>query len=223
MRPARPSLERHNEDRQRYRTSTVSLRREPELLEDLDDDELLLLSSRRSDAFGVFYQRHAEELLAYFARRTFDADVAAELTAETFATALVARGKYRPDGGAAVRWLFGIAGHQLSRYFRRAAVDSRARRRVGIGEVELTEADYERIDELMDLQRIRRAVGSAFGQLSDDQREAVGLRVVEGRPYREVAEILGLTEQAVRARVARGLRRLGSLLQVDPRLERERT
>jgi DNA-directed RNA polymerase specialized sigma24 family protein len=52
----------------------------------LTDDELL--SSNDPEAFGVFYDRHVKALLGYFARRTFDAEEAADLTAETFASAL---------------------------------------------------------------------------------------------------------------------------------------
>src|SRR5207253_4400150 len=38
------------------------------MLEDLDDEELLVLSARRPEAFGTFYERHAEPLLRFFAR-----------------------------------------------------------------------------------------------------------------------------------------------------------
>ena len=179
---------------------------------DLDDDELLLLSRARADAFGELYDRHAGELLRFFVRRTFDPETAAELTAETFAQAFVSRHRFRPQGGGATAWLYGIARHQLSRFHRRGAVDARARRRLGMPQRELSEEDYDRIEELMDTQEVRGAVADAFALLSSEQREAVNLRVVEGRPYQEVAEHTGSSEQTARARVSRGLRRLGTLL-----------
>ena len=40
------------------------------VFEDLEDEELLVLSRRRPDAFGAFYERHAEAVLRFFARRT---------------------------------------------------------------------------------------------------------------------------------------------------------
>ena len=55
----------------------------------------------------------------------------------------------------------------------------------------------------------------AYQSLSPDQRDALTLRVVEGRPYPEVASALSCTEQAARARVSRALRRLGDLLELD--------
>src|SRR2546423_9471566 len=42
------------------------------VFEDLADEELLALSARRAEAFGAFYERHAEPLLRFFARRTVD-------------------------------------------------------------------------------------------------------------------------------------------------------
>jgi RNA polymerase sigma-70 factor (ECF subfamily) len=180
---------------------------------ELDDDELVLLSRARPEAFGELFDRHAESVLRFFVRRTFDPDVAAELTAETFAQAFVSRLRFVPQGGGALAWLYGIAKHQLSRYHRRGAVAAKARKKLGMPPRELSEEDYDRIEELMDTENVRGAVADAFALLSDDQREAVNLRVVEGRPYDEVAALTGATEQTARARVSRGLRRLGTLLE----------
>src|SRR5688572_24452388 len=46
-----------------------------------------LLASRDPAAFEVFYGRHVESLLGFFARRTHDPELAADLAAETFAAA----------------------------------------------------------------------------------------------------------------------------------------
>ena len=183
------------------------------MFEELTDDELLLLARTRPDAFGAFYRRHAEALLRFFARRTFDPEAAAELTAETFASALEGCRRFRPRGAGAEAWLYGIGRHQLAHFFRKGAVDARARERLGLPEREVSDRDYERIEELMDFDQVRRAVADAFSLLSDEQREAVSLRVVEGLSYAEVAEALVCTEQAARARVSRGLKRLSGLLE----------
>ena len=55
-----------------------------------------ILASHDTQAFGVFYDRHAGALLGYFARRTGDAQAAADLTAETFASAISAQDRYVP-------------------------------------------------------------------------------------------------------------------------------
>jgi RNA polymerase sigma-70 factor (ECF subfamily) len=58
------------------------------------------------------------------------------------------------------------------------------------------------------------AIAIACSVLSEEQRYARTLRVVEGRPYNEVAEHLSCTEETARARVSRGLRRLARVLDV---------
>ena len=117
-----------------------------------------MLSTRRAEAFGTFYERHAERLLRFFARRTLDPEPAAELTAETFAEAFVCRRRFRPRGLGGAGWLYGIARHQLSRFHRRGEVAARARRSLGPRERSVSEEDYERIEDLMDLEGIRKAI-----------------------------------------------------------------
>lgn len=180
--------------------------------EDWDDVELIVRSWDEPEAFGVVFERHAETLLGYFARRTLDPEAAAELTAETFAQAFASRKRFRDHGLGAIGWLYGIARHQLGRYFRTGAVDARARRRLGMPEHEVTPEDYERIEEMIDFEQVGRAIGQAFSTLSEDQREALTLRVIEGRPYREVAAELRCSEETARARVSRGLKRLATLI-----------
>lgn len=178
--------------------------------EDWDDVELIVRSWDEPEAFGIVFERHAETLLGYFARRTLDPEAAAELTAETFAQAFASRRRFRDRGLGAIGWLYGIARHQLGRFFRSGAVDARARRRLGMPEREVSPEDYERIEEMIDFEQVGRAIGQAFSTLSDEQREALTLRVIEGRPYREVAEALRCSEETARARVSRGLKRLAS-------------
>jgi RNA polymerase sigma-70 factor (ECF subfamily) len=178
------------------------------------DSELLIASRAEPEAFTELYRRHAEDLLRYFARRTLDPEAAAELTAETFAEAFASRATYRDQRGVnGVAWLYGIARHRLGRFFRAGRVDAAARRKLGMPERELPPEDYERIEDLIDFAPIREALVEALDTLSDDQREAMRLRVIEGLGYAEVAQRLRCTEQNARQRVSRGLRQIALLLQ----------
>jgi RNA polymerase sigma-70 factor (ECF subfamily) len=180
------------------------------------DVELIVRSRDEPDAFGIVFERHAETLLGYFARRTLDAEAAADLVAETFAEAFASRRRFKDQGLGAIGWLYGIGRHQLSRYFRTGAVDARARKRLGMPRREVSPEDYERIEELIDFERVGRAIAKAFSVLSEEQRDALNLRVIEGRPYREVAEALRCSEETARARVSRGLKRLATALDQSP-------
>src|SRR5215216_3104890 len=97
-------------------------------------DEALLLSGEPED-FGRFYDRYVRSLLAYFQRRTRDPEVAADLTAETFAAALGARARFEARSVPASVWLFAIAHHKLTDYYRRGSAEDRMRRRLGVERV----------------------------------------------------------------------------------------
>ncbi len=175
--------------------------------EQLSDEDLL--SARDGASFELFYRRHAERMLGYFMRRTRDAELAADLTAETFAAALTSRRRYRRDAAPATSWLFGIASKKLADAQRRGYAERRARRRLGLERIELTDDDIARIESLADLE-----AGTLIDELVPDQRVAVQAHVVEERDYAEIARDLDVSEAVVRKRVSRGLaalrQRIGS-------------
>jgi RNA polymerase sigma-70 factor (ECF subfamily) len=162
------------------------------------DDELLC--SDDPEAFGVFYDRHVRAMLGYFSRRTHDPEVAADLTAETFASALVARRRFKPNGPPAAAWLFAIAGRRLVDYQRRGRVEQRVRRSLAIERRPLSEADAEMIRLLAD-----DAAQSVLEHLPPEQRALVVAHVIDERPYDELAHELDTTEAVVRQRVSRSL------------------
>jgi RNA polymerase sigma factor (sigma-70 family) len=178
------------------------------LVDHRSDAELLRAARRTPEDFGVFYDRHGDAVLGFFARRTADAQTAADLTAETFAQAFASRRRFRDTGAPATAWLFAIARHQLSRWMRREAIEDRARRRLGIPQVALTDEQLERIETLAELDYVREALN----QLPDGLAKAVSLRVADELPYPDVALALGCSEAAARVRVSRGLSRLADLL-----------
>src|SRR5689334_7733491 len=126
-----------------------------------------LLSAGDPASFEEFYVRHVDGLLGFFARRTRDAELAADLTAETFAAALAGRRRYRPQAGAAGSWLYGIAMKKLADAQRRGYAERRARRRLGMERIELSDADIERIDALAE------GAGSLLAGFADDQERAI--------------------------------------------------
>jgi RNA polymerase sigma-70 factor (ECF subfamily) len=159
-----------------------------------------LLACGETDAFGIFYDRHARTVLGYFARRTGDPQVAADLTAETFASAISAQHRYRPTGAPALAWLFKIAGRRLADYERRGAVERRMRRSLAMGTPRVAPEDAAMIGMLAD-----DAAVVLLAELPAEQRDAIAAHVIDERDYAELAASWQLTEAAVRQRVSRGL------------------
>ncbi|MEV4422248.1 RNA polymerase sigma factor [Patulibacter sp. NPDC049589] len=161
------------------------------------------------EAFGVFYRRHVEALLAYLLRRTRRPEIAADVCAETFAHVLERLDVFDPARGAARGWLFTIARNQLIDAARRGQVEDRHRRSLGIEPRDLTDRDLASIGELA---THGDAVELLLAGLPDDQREALEARVVQERDYHEIAASLAVSESVVRKRVSRGLRSLRTQL-----------
>jgi RNA polymerase sigma factor (sigma-70 family) len=155
-------------------------------------------------AFAALYDRHAPAVAAWLRRRS-DPDAAQELLAETFAEAWCSRRRFQPERGSARAWLFGIAQHLLFGYYRRLAVEDRARRKLG---VVLESPAYDEADERLDAAALRADLAVALAALAPGTREAVLLRVVEQLDYDELGRRLGCSSPAARLRVSRGLREL---------------
>lgn len=169
---------------------------------------------RDADAFAALYDREARTVLVFIARRTLDPEVALDLTAETFAQAFRGRRRFRGTTEMEERaYLFTIAKRQVARYHRRGTVERRALEALGAELPSVHEDDLREIEEAAGLDELRSALGDELARLSADQRAALQLRVVEERPYDEVASALGVSEQTARARVSRGLRALATALE----------
>jgi RNA polymerase sigma-70 factor (ECF subfamily) len=167
-------------------------------------------------AFTAFYREHAESLLIWFARQTLDTEAALDLTSETFAQAYLGRWRFKgQDAGLAGGWLYGIARHQLSRWWRKGQAESRAMRRLGLEREELAPSEQERLEMRAQIEELRGRVGRALATLPDSQRAAVEMRIVRGASYAEVGAALRISVPTARARVSRGLRALAQHLELS--------
>ena len=175
---------------------------------DPSDAELLAASAKDPDSFARFYDRYEAAVAGYFMRRTRDPELAADLTAEVFAAALASAARYRPHAPAAV-WLFTIARNKLAKSVRRGRVESSARERIGFSAIELQEDTLARLT----VADGERWVAELLERLPAEQRDAIRARVLEERPYDEIARRLQTSELVIRKRVSRGLATLRTQLE----------
>jgi RNA polymerase sigma factor (sigma-70 family) len=184
---------------------------------DPSDAQLLHGTRRNAELFGQFFDRYYDEILQFFWLRTADAEVAADLTAETFAGALEGLERFDESRGTPAAWLFGIADKQLRQWLRRGRVDRRARTRVRLDPIRFDDAGFERVEALRDLRTMVAPLASAMAALPETLRRAVELRVLDELEYAAVAHQLGCSEGAARVRVSRGLKQILGAVVTDAR------
>ncbi|WCB94057.1 RNA polymerase sigma factor [Baekduia alba] len=175
-----------------------------------------------SESLDALWRSHAPGMAVYVARKTLDAGSAADLTAEVFARAYTNRRQFRGcSREEAIGWLYGIARHEVSHFVRRHRAEARAVARLGIQRPPLSDDELGRLEDLAGISELRRRVATHLHGLSHEQQEALRLRVLDELSYEQMAEHLGIDEQAVRARVSRGIRALAERLAPDAREIRE--
>ena len=143
------------------------------------------------------FRRHYGDVYRYLRRRTRDHHEAEELTQRVFVDAAA-----NLDGAESpLAWLYTVA--------RRRFVDE-ARR--GSRNVELVELPAA---ESVHGPAAARAIRAALARLPGDQRAVVVAKLLEGRPFAEIARGSGATEAACKMRFVRGLRTLRTLLEQE--------
>lgn len=177
------------------------------------DGELLRAAAGFPDAFSALYERYESVVLGYLMRQTRNPELSADLTAETFATALLKARKFRDDGNPAAGWLLGIARHALLTTWARQRTEQTARRKLGVDAISLTDASLERVEASVDAAAPDNLVLRVLWELPESQRDAVRGHVLEERSYADLADQLGVPAATVRQRVSRGLARMRTALE----------
>ncbi|HEX7171081.1 MAG TPA: sigma-70 family RNA polymerase sigma factor [Candidatus Limnocylindria bacterium] len=178
-----------------------------------EDPDLADVRASQADsaAFGTLYRRYLDRVYGYAFYLLGDHHDAEDATERTFTAALAGIGAFRDEGASFRSWLFRIAHNQVAN-----ALRGRGRRRAAslevVGEPISGAADpaaaVTAADEARELRRALRT-------LSDDRRQVVVLRFVDGLSAREIGLVLGRSEGAVRVLQHRALRELAAILQKE--------
>ena len=179
-----------------------------------DRDEYLMarVQHGQPELLERLLRRHASPLLTFLHRMTGDRHRGEELFQEVFLAVWIKRRQYTYPRRFKP-WLYAIALNKC-----RAALRGRRAREVPLGgdpEAAPTAADAGPAEALI-IAETAELVGRAVTALPERQRSVVVLRVWEGLPYAQIAEVLETTEATVRSHMHHGLATLRRYLQ--PRL-----
>jgi RNA polymerase sigma-70 factor (ECF subfamily) len=179
---------------------------------DAEPDALLVERVKRGDvrAFEMLvvkYQRRIERLIGRMVR---DVDLVPDIAQETFIRAYRALPQFRGDS-AFYTWLYRIAVNTAKKSLmdmkRDPVVLESALYSGDDGEepsrTESALTDGATPDAVLASKQIAAAVNAAIGALSEDLRQAVTLREMDGLSYEEIAEVMNCPIGTVRSRIFR--------------------
>jgi RNA polymerase sigma-70 factor, ECF subfamily len=166
--------------------------------------EELALAARAAqgdhEAFRQIVLRYEGRLLAFLAQMLGDAETARDVAQEAFVAAYTALPQWQPPTGAHAHplapWLYRIASNRALSVLRQSGPPQSDWQ---LAEVTATQGGWE--DHFI----ARELLQQALHTLTADDAACLVLHFVAGERYGEIGERLGLTAEAVRKRVARGL------------------
>ncbi|WP_290871302.1 RNA polymerase sigma factor RpoE [Aquabacterium sp.] len=163
---------------------------------------------RAFEMLVVKYQRRIERLVARMVR---DVDLVPDIAQETFIRAYRALPNFRGES-AFYTWLYRIAvntakkaliGLKRDPLLTESAMASLSEEEGEGSRVENELSDGETPESLMASRQVAEAVNEAIAALSDDLRQAITLREIDGLSYDEIAELMNCPIGTVRSRIFR--------------------
>ena len=165
------------------------------------DDRLRIEDAQRDPSrFGELYEENFYRVYAYIARRVRGRQQAEDLTADVFREALAGLGKFEWRGAPFVAWLLRIASRAVADHYKRSGRES---------------GDPAGEPDQVVPQEIERHVMlfQLVDRLPDAQARVIRLRFVEQKSIREIAQVLGRSEGAVKQLQLRALENLRAQLE----------
>lgn len=178
----------------------------------LDEAALVAAAQRDPRAFGPLYELYVDRIYRYAYRRVGSHQEAEDITAQTFQQALQALPSYEWRGLPFGAWLFRIAANLVYRRGRSAG------REVPVEDVGVFSAWEDTDDDPADqVARTERAseVAALVRRLPPDQQRALVLKFSHGLPNKEIGELMGRSEGAVKQLVHRALVTLRTQMEPD--------
>jgi RNA polymerase sigma-70 factor (family 1) len=175
----------------------------------IDEKDLLLrLQNGDHTAFEILYQRHSRQLLAKLDRKLATPDEADDLIQELFIKIWERRHQIDPEQDFA-GYLYRIGQRMVTDHYRKLARTAILHERV---QLESTESINTLEDQLAE-KETRELIQQAIEQLPKQQQRAFNLCKIEGKSYKEAAEIMDISPETVHVHLVKATQTVKSYFQ----------
>ena len=169
-------------------------------------EERLLIEAAQRDPrrFGELYEQNFERVYGFVVGRVRERSEAEDITAEVFHQALANLPRFDWRGVPFAAWLLRIAANAIADRWQRAAREQA--NRAPEPSVPPNDGEIEEAEQ-------RAALFGLVNTLPEDQRKVIEKRFVEERSIRDIAQMLGRSEGAVKQLQFRALQTLRARLE----------
>ncbi|MBX2967166.1 MAG: sigma-70 family RNA polymerase sigma factor [Cyclobacteriaceae bacterium] len=172
-----------------------------------DEEKVLIIRSKDDPtAFKPLYEKYYKPIFLFVLHRIGDKEIAADITSQVFLKALVNIGSYSFRGLPFSAWLYRIAINECNDFFRKSK-----RSRIVILEDYMADFLYEEMFAHDRLEDLKQKLPEILKKLKYEELQLIELRFMESRPFKEVADILGITENYAKVRTYRILEKMKTL------------
>lgn len=171
-----------------------------------DEEELIRKSQADPEAFRPLYEKYFKRIFLFVHHRVGDKALTADITSQAFLKALLNISKFSFRGLPFSAWLFRIALNECNDFFRK-----NNRYRHVTMEEGMVDHLYEELTSETRLEDLRQQLPSILQKLSVNELQIIELRFFEQRPFKEVGDILGISETYAKVRVYRILEKMKKL------------
>ena len=158
------------------------------------ESELVSCAKRDPEAFGELYERYVDKIYSYIYYRTGNHHDAEDLTARTFFRALSHLHRYQDRGLPFSAWLYRIAHNLVANWHR----DRSRRQVIALDEIALTSPRVDP-ESRLELEDDQRRLLRLIRHESPDRQQLLILKFVERMSNREIAQIMGRSEGAIKS------------------------
>jgi RNA polymerase sigma-70 factor (ECF subfamily) len=171
------------------------------------EEELSWIRRAQNDpeSFGPLYRKYHEQIFRYIHQRMDDEETAFDVTSQVFLKALNNIHRYEYRGVPFSSWLYRIAKSELYQSFR----DRKAQRTVNIESYQL----FELIEDLEDdnKEENRKKLLHCLKLMKEKDMQLIEMRFFERRSFKEIGEILEITENNAKVKTFRAIEKLKQL------------